>query len=95
MDDILSAVLEFLLEAVIGTPMESDKVKTWVKTTIMTVLFGLVAALLIFGAYVVYHQGDRPLFLVLVIAITVWWIWTGIRSTIDGHKRGWKKDRDY
>lgn len=88
-------IMEFVLEMIFGSVLESKEIKVWTKTTVMALLLLAVEALFLFCLYCLIQAGDRPFVTIAMLAISIWFAWFGIRGTIDGHKRGWKQGRGY
>ena len=91
----MDIIIEFILELVFGSILESEKVKTGTKTALMVVISLVLEAFFIFACYWLGRNGAHPLLTIAVVVLAVWFGWVSIRETVSGHKRGWKQDRWY
>lgn len=89
MDFLVELVLTLLFEVPVETAMESRRLKTWVKTTIFSVLGGGVTLFLVYlSVYTWQNQNTLDSFFVTLIAVV--FALLVIFGAIRGHKRNWK-----
>lgn len=89
----MDAIIELVLELFFGALLASDQVKARTKTILMSLIVLAGEGLFLFGFYCVFREGDRPLLTILMLALSVWFGWIGVKEIISGHKRGWKNHR--
>ena len=89
MDFLVELVLTLLFEVPVETAMESRRLKTWVKTTIFSVLGGGVTLFLVYlSVYTWQNQNTLDSFFVTLIAVI--FALLVVFGAIRGHKRNWK-----
>ncbi len=95
MDAIVEIITEVIMVLFVEVPMESENVKTWIKTAIFLVICWLLDILGGFLFYQVCFVQHDVIGSVLCGAVLLFLLGLTIFGAIDGHKRGWKQDRGY
>ena len=76
----MDIIIEFILELVFGSVLESEKVKTGTKTALMVVISLVMEAFFIFACYWLGRNGAHPLLTIAVAVLAVWFGWVAIRG---------------
>ena len=93
MEIIGEFIFEIVLEGIFGLTVENPKAKTWVKTMIVSLLFGVLLALFGFLAYIGLKGSDWFLFgvgAILFLAFGALGVWLIPHR----HKDNWKQDEE-
>ena len=89
MELLCEFILEFVLEGIFGLTLENPNAKTWVNTAIMIFMDLLILGLFAFVAVTGFMGKNWFAFSAGAIFFLGWGIFS-IRTTVKGHKRGWK-----
>ena len=91
MEFLFELIFEIILEGIFGLTVKNPKVKTWVKTMIVSLLFGVLLALFGFVAYIGWKSSDWFFFgfgAILFLAFGALGAWSIPRR----HKDDWKEN---
>ena len=92
MEFLAEIILEVILGIFVEIPMESEHVKTWIKTVFFLVLCGFIDGFVGFFFYqVCFVQRDLP-GSVMIGAVLLFLLGVTIFGAVYGHKRNWKHE---
>lgn len=95
MDFLLELLFGLFFELPLEATMASKRVKTWVKTTLIAVLCGLLLALIGWAARLLWLEEGWSLGTIFLCAFGLAGLAFTIWFTVDGHRRKWKRERPY
>lgn len=84
-------VLEFLLEVFLEAPMESKRLKTWVKTAMFLVFTNFLTLVMILSTVDVWKDQHSIPGTIFMSLLTFAWFAATIWMAVRGHKHKWKQ----
>lgn len=93
MDVLFELLFGIFFEMPLEMAMESRRLKPWVKTVLLFVVFNLITILMIFIALDLYHDPEAVGGWQSAVGFAVLFFAASLFICVTGHRRGWQKER--